>query len=539
MIKKINSDHRHPLAFPRAFQLAGGNLAWIMAVVSGLLLSGCFPDTEWSWLSWGCLSPFLLALAGASSGAAFRLGIIFGMSHFFTLLYWIIPFLYEFAGLAYIVAVPVHVIFSFVLSLFPAAVSWLMVKSRLGAVEALCLFPFFWVSSEFCRMYVLSGFPWELLGYSQYRQIEWIQCADIFGVYGISFLVAASNGVITLLILSINRLPWQGSKVRLSVAVAVCCLTGALFGWNWGYGRAQLSVIGQKDIPVARVGIVQGNVDQAIKWDADQQAATLTKYLGLSHSLLKDQPDVIIWPETAAPFYFPFDQALTDIVIAGVRHAGTAFLVGAPSVWQEARDLAYYNSAFLLDSKGEIKGRYDKVHLVPFGEYVPAWLPFVKKIVAEVGDFKTGQPGRVLTADRIQIGTLICYEGIFPDLARKMTLSGANLLVNMTNDAWYGRSSAPYQHFSHSVFRAIENRRAIVRAANTGVSAYIEATGRILETTGIFEDAALVRPVGLERVETFYTHHGDIFAWGCLILSFSIFLWIFWHRRRSGAGIHR
>lgn len=535
-MKKLNSDTRgRLLGSDRLFTPPGDGAAWIMAAASGLSLSGCFPDTEWSWLAWGCLAPFLYALGRASSGMAFRLGIVFGVSHYFTLLYWIIPFLHQFAGLPYLAAVPVHVLFSLVLSLFPAGVSWLTARSRVGVVAGLCLFPFFWVASEYCRMYVLSGFPWELLGYSQFRRIEWIQSADIFGVYATSFLLAACNGAITLVVLAVSREPWQGAQARPSSAIAVCCLLGALLGWNWGYGKSRLGGLGQQDIPMARVGVVQGNVDQSIKWDVDRQEATLKKYLDLSRSLLKEKPDLIVWPETAAPFYFPLDPALSEIVFEGVRGSRTAFLVGAPSVWQEAENLSYYNSAFLLDPQGRIEGRYDKVHLVPFGEYVPSWFPFVNKIVAETGDFKTGQPGRVLAGERIRIGTLICYEGIFPDLARKMTASGANLLVNMTNDAWYGRSSAPYQHFSHSVFRAIENRRSLVRAANTGVSAYIDATGRILEATGIFEDAALVRPVALGRVETFYTRHGDIFALGCLILSIGIVVRTFW--LRVGAGV--
>ena len=192
----------------------------------------------------------------------------------------------------------------------------------------------------------------------------------------------------------------------------------------------------------------------------------------------------------------------------------------------------YYNSAYLLGPSGEVLGKYDKVHLVPYGEYVPLrrFFPFLGKLVEAVGDFESGKQGQVLSFNTEKLGVLICFEAIFPELARAAVRNGAQLLVNITNDAWFGTSSAPYQHLSMAVFRSVENHRAMVRAANTGISAFIDPAGRLLDKTPLFQEAVQTHSLPLMREQTLYARHGDLFAIGCILLCIAIYLWAFRNR---------
>ncbi len=211
------------------------------------------------------------------------------------------------------------------------------------------------------------------------------------------------------------------------------------------------------------------------------------------------------------------------------------FLFGSPSFDRVNNRVEYYNSAYLISPKGDIYGRYDKAHLVPFGEYIPLknWFPFLGKIVEHVGDFRPGKKGKTIEWGNHRIGLLICYEIIFPDLSRAMAKNQASLLINITNDAWYGRTSAPYQHFSMAVFRAVENRRALVRSANTGISGFIDPVGRVIDSTELFEDAVKTRTVPLIHETSFYTRFGDVFAMGCLAIIMLVILADFIRKKRK------
>ncbi|MBI5810560.1 MAG: apolipoprotein N-acyltransferase, partial [Deltaproteobacteria bacterium] len=247
-------------------------------------------------------------------------------------------------------------------------------------------------------------------------------------------------------------------------------------------------------------------------------------------------PSLIVWPETAVPFYLgrggPSDASVGDIA----KEAGSYILTGSPSYNynQMAAKGEYFNSAYLFSPEGVVAGRYDKIHLVPFGEYVPMhrFLPFINKLTAGVGDFKAG-PGPIPISSALgPIGVIICYEAIFPEISRGLVRNGAALLVNITNDAWFGRSSAPYQHFEMSVLRAVENRSYLVRAANTGISAVVDPAGRVRKESRIFETAVLSDTVGLRQGPlAFYTAYGDVFAYGCILLSGVFILWTLYKRR--------
>ena len=345
----------------------------------------------------------------------------------------------------------------------------------------------------------------------------------MFGVYGVSFLVVLVNAAVYVLLLFAAKKPWRETRVSMSSAIAALLLPPLLVGVAWGYGNRR---VGAMDAAMAagksmRVALVQGNIDQARKWDPAFQISTTKKYVDLTLAAAARQPELIVWPETATPFYFGASPKLTRLVTDTVQQAGVHLLVGSPSVDEAPGGLAYYNSAYLVTPEGRLSGRYDKAHLVPFGEYVPLkhLLSFVGKMVAQVGDFSPGEKGRTLAwgDGRPPIGVQICFEIIFPGLSRSLVANGAGVLVNLTNDAWFGRSGAAFQHFSMTVFRAVENRRSLVRCANTGFSGFIDPVGRVVARTALFEDAVVDRPVPVLTQATVYTRFGDVLPLGCLV----------------------
>ena len=290
----------------------------------------------------------------------------------------------------------------------------------------------------------------------------------------------------------------------------------------WFYGEQRVKSIHEltESSPSVKVAIVQGNIDQAKKWDPAFTRTSTLKYIHLSLMTKEHKPDLVVWPETATPFWFMSLPSMSKLVLNGIHDAGTDFLIGSPSVTFGKKKSEHYNSAYLVGPKENVYGKYDKAHLVPFGEYTPLkkWFPFLGKIVTG-RDIRPGKKGLTLEWRNYRLGVQICYEIIFPELSRAMTQNNAVLLVNITNDAWFGLSSAPYQHFSMVVFRAVENRRSIIRSANTGISGFIDPSGEVIASTQLFKDATLTRTLPILQETTFYTRCGDVFAVACLGLS--------------------
>jgi apolipoprotein N-acyltransferase len=495
----------------------------VLAVVSGLLLTGAFPKIGWDWLAWVGLVPLLFALKNLSAGRGFRMGFIAGLVHYLSLLYWLVPVMRTYGYLPASLSISILILFAAFLALFMAAFSAALIL--LGKKPAWCLptIPLLWVALEYIRSYIFSGFPWELLGYSQYNRLQLIQIADILGVYGLSALIAGVNGAIFMALLYFTRRRWQNSAVsiRLAAGSVLALCVGVALTWSYGHWRIKAVDALTATAPKARIGVVQGNIDQLVKWDPAFQIATVKKYNRLSASLSPQRPDLIVWPESATPFYLFYDVKPSEQVIEGIEQTRTDYLIGSPSFARTGQNVVYYNSAYLISPETKTTAKYDKTHLVPFGEYVPfkKWLPFLGKIVAQVGDFRGGKSGRTLTWRDQRLGIQICYEIIFPRLSRAMARNGATLLINITNDAWFGKTSGPYQHFSMTVFRAVENRRALVRSANTGISGFVDPAGRVLGATELEQEAAETRMVPLMKVSSVYTRIGDRFAMACLALS--------------------
>ena len=502
----------------------------ILALISGLLLALAFPKPDLGWLAWIALVPLILSLRKAPPRLGFGLGFGFGLVANLGIINWTVHAMHVYGYIPMVQSVSVLVLFCAVLAVFSGLFGLLLALLAKRPWHLLVLAPALWVALEFLRTWVFTGFPWALLGYSQINHLWVIQIADLFGVYGVSALVVFINSVAALAMLLWIEKTWQGQMVSKIVVKRSAALLGVLLVVVVIYGIYRIHTTDKQSAEAAQASlvVVQGNINQAQKWDPSFQVLTTAKYKNMSLAAAQSKVDLIIWPETATPFYLFQDPLLTSMVVEGIKETHTAHLIGSPSVENAGdKEPLFLNSAFLVTPSGEEAGRYDKVHLVPFGEYVPLsrFLPFIQRLVTAAGDFTPGSKISPLLGEDISVGPLICFESIFPEIARSHVRQGVDLLVNITNDAWYGYSSAPYQTLIMSVFRAIENRRPLIRSANTGFSAFIDHRGEILSQTDLFSREILVKRIPLvESFMSFYTQNGDIFAGGCLMASIIILI---------------
>ncbi|MGD2124736.1 MAG: apolipoprotein N-acyltransferase [Desulfobacteraceae bacterium] len=482
---------------------------YLYVTLSGVMLTASFPPGKLDWLAWFALVPLLKGLERASASRAFRLGLLAGFAHYITLIYWVVVVLEHYGNIHLFVSLSILVIFCLYLSLYLALFSYAVSYFR-GSRFVLFKIASLWVGLEYVRAKVLTGFPWCLLGYTQYQHLELIQIADLVGVYGLSFILVLSNGLIYALLFGRNFEKKGSLKWEIPVIALI-----AFFTLGYSHQRLSERTRGETDQEPAKIAIIQGNIDQSIKWHPAYQEKTIQIYRNLTRAASSFRPDLIVWPETSVPFFFQDNLALAYQVIQVTRESGADLIFGSPAYRKENGLTTFYNRAFHLSPKGRISGYYDKVHLVPFGEYVPLrrFLPFVNRLVVSTGDFAPGEKIVPLELSRLSAGILICFEIIFPELARAHVKNGADLLVNLTNDAWYGMTSAPYQHFCMAVFRAVENGRPLVRSANTGFSGFITHRGKIVDHGELFTEEVLTQKIGPgDSGLTVYTRYGDFFA---------------------------
>ncbi|TYP00032.1 apolipoprotein N-acyltransferase [Geothermobacter ehrlichii] len=497
----------------------------VAAAGSGLLVALAFPRPSLYPLAWIGFAPLLVS----GSRRPFRAGMLAGTVFFGLVLYWLNIVMTTYGRLALPLALAAWLLLSVYLALFWAVPFWGALRLRAVCRFPLTLvFPVFWVGCEYLRGWLLTGFPWALLGYSQHPFSLVLQTADLFGVYGVSFLVALVNALLAEIVL--GRKDGHPLPVRSLLAVG-CLLAAAL-----GYGAWRLDTPAASPQQGFTVALAQGNIDQAQKWDARFLYETLDIYRRLSRQASRAGAELTVWPESATPFYFQEPGRPRSLVVGAARELGGFLLFGAPAYEREGDRVRFYNSAYLLNAAGEVLGRSDKIHLVPFGEYVPLkWLlPFVDKLVAGIGDFSSGRV-MPLKMNGQALGVLVCYEAIFPDIARSYVRRGSDLLVNITNDAWFGRSSAPWQHLEMAAFRAVEQRVWLVRAANTGVSALISPTGKVVSHSRLFEPALVVGRVVPGAGPSLYRRIGDVLPFFCLLTAAG-WLWILWRRSSGRAG---
>jgi apolipoprotein N-acyltransferase len=471
------------------------------------------------------LSPLLVALMrpqGVRSRRAFALGLVSGAIYFGGTLYWTPDVLRTFGGISLPLAVAAGSLLVAYLALFPALVAVVVARvcGRLGPAGVLVA-PAAWVAAEVARRWMLGGFPWVLLGSSQAGVIPVVQTASLAGVYGLSALVAFVSSALALGVAGRGRARWMAPA-------AAACLAGGLAGW--GAWRVQDGALVRGGQPVT-VALVQGNVLQSEKWDKARAEGILNRYLTMTREGAARGASLVVWPESSTPFMFEHDPAGRLAITSLVRELGVALLFGSDQ-YEPGKPPRFYNSAFLLGPDGQTAGVYRKMHLVPFGEYVPLkrLLFFVTPLVESVSDFSAGEEPVVMPLGENRLSTAICYEVVYPDLVASFARRGSQLLTTITNDAWYGHSSAPHQHFWQATLRAVEHGRYLVRAANTGISGIVDPYGRVVVKTPIFEQTVASGEVRYLEGRTVYSRTGDAFAHACVLVAL-----LAWWVTRSGA----
>jgi apolipoprotein N-acyltransferase len=486
-------------------------------VIAGAALALAYPRFDLSALAWVALVPLLATAVTLSPRSALGWGWLGGTVFFLALLRWLDYTFRLYSAIPWpLTWLPIAALAAYCglyFGLVALGMAW--ITRRRGVTSGLVAAPLLWVSGEWLRGWLMGGFPWGLLGYSQYRVLPVIQVAELTGVYGVSFVIAAANAALAGFLVLPRR------RALLGAGAAGCLVAAVLL-----FGGARLAETTVEPLaPAASIALMQPSIEQAQKWDAVHEADTLETYLALTRQAAAGHPDLIVWPETASPTVFRRDAGLRAVLDAMTRQSGAAILVGSIDV-SDTAPIRYYNSAFLLTGQG-ITRRYDKMHLVPFGEFVPlsGVIGFVRSWAEFIADLEPGSGPVVFSGPPAPFGVIICYEGIFPELVRAFVRGGARFMVNMTNDAWFGRTSGPRQHLAMYPLRAVEHRVAIARAANTGVSAFIEPTGRISRTAGLFTRGVLAGRVPLRTVTTLYTRLGDWFAYACLAASAALVGW--------------
>jgi apolipoprotein N-acyltransferase len=479
--------------------------------LAGVALALAFPRPGWAGAAWVALAPVLVMALLDRPRAALGFGWLAGTVFFLALLRWLdftfsiyseIPWPLTWLPLGLLAAYC-----GLYTGLVAAAVSWLGRRRSMGF--ALVLSPLLWLAAEWLRGRLFGGFPWGALGYTQYRQLALIQVAEIGGVHAVSVLVLAANAALAGCILLPRR------RAAAGVLVIAALLAAAV-----GFGTRRLAQVraAEAAAPAVSVAMMQPSIEQPLKWDQAHTDETLRIYGGLTLAAARRRPDLVVWPETASPTILRRDPKLLAAVAEVSREYGVPLLVGSIDV--EGDPGRMRNTAFLVTGRG-IVNRYDKMHLVPFGEYVPlsGLIGFVRGWAEFISELEPGTHAVVFPGPPAPFGVVICYEGIFPELVRSFVRGGARLMVNMTNDAWFGRTSGPLQHLAMYPFRAVEERVAIARAANTGVSAFILPTGEIAEPLGLFQRGDLFRRLPLRTLDTLYLRFGDWLAYLALAAS--------------------
>jgi len=472
------------------------NKNWGLYLLSSILFILSFPnftgiESSFSWMAWFSLVPFIYAIDRENNVKdVVRNSLFYGLLIFLGGMYW----LTEVTIIGYLGIVSY-------MSLYIVLFGVIRFYYKNFIINALA-----WTILEYIRGSFAGGIPWLLIGASQYKFIYIIQIANITGIYGVSFLVALVNSVVCE----------KKYKLIKTVFVLMILVTIGV------YGNAKINK--QDTGSELKIGIIQPNIPQEVKWDPDYSDWMIDRLINLSEKV--GSCDLLVWPETAVPALAESKKTQNELVLM-VRQLNCNLLVGSQGIDKENR---YYNSAFFISEKKGIEKEYRKIHLVPFGEYVPfgKTFPFLKKCTPIEGEFYPGNEYVLFDVEvnntKLYIGTLICFEDIFPSLARRFVSNGADILINITNDGWFGKTAGPYQHMILSIFRAVENKRPLIRSTNTGVSCFIDSSGRI---TDVIRDknnnailvtgstSAYVRTV---KKDTFYTKYGDIFIYMCISL---------------------
>lgn len=497
-------------------------LRLMLSVLSGVLVIASFPFYAFGFkflnggiIAFVALAPLFVAIWDRSVRATFALVFASACVWYLGSLFWFVHAMNVFGGVPILISIPLLILAALVLAAFislaPVIAKFISTRFR---GELLIWMPAAWVAVELLRNYFpCGGFPWSNIAMSQWKMSWIVQIADVTGVYGVIFLIVIVNGFIAESILKL-----RGDKIEKFIPKAI--VTAVLLVSTCVYGVVKMNMIESTAAtkPTTQVALIQGNISQDTKWKTESAEGNLNAHRRAVSKIRDSNVDLIVWPESSFPWVLGAKDNFIEPLALGLEDGRVGAL---PFVFfgvvTEAEKDKYYNSAFLADAQGNIVERYNKVHLAPFGEYVPyrKVLFFAKKLTEQVGDFIPGDAPKVLSAASLKFAPLICYEDIFPEISRKAVMNGAMLIVNVTNNAWFGKTSAPYQQLALSVYRAVENRRYLLRSTNTGVSAVVSPTGKLVLESPMFEEATIIANVRLLDELTIYTKYGDWFAFGC------------------------
>jgi apolipoprotein N-acyltransferase len=485
-----------------------------LSMLSAAILTLPFLNGHLGIVAWFGFLPLFYALEKRTKSGAFLLSFLSGFVFWLVTIYWLVH-----------VTLIGMVILSLYLAIYFGIFGFIFSAYQLRArsYELLFFIPAIWVILEYIRGYLLTGFPWALLGYSQYLYLPFIQIADITGAWGVSFLVMTVNVAVYIII----RQKQQVKSIPFFYQIsAVLVLLVSL-----GYGLYKLQITHDRQRRTLKISVIQGNIPQELKWDIRARDFIINKFFYLSEQAIKDRPDLIIWPESALPCILEEEPSYFEKIRSFTDKTKIPLLLGAVT----KREDSYYNNALFVSGEGQMLDRYAKLHLVPFGEYIPLrkTLRFLETIVP-IGDFTAGKKYTVFQMPRLSglpagksqdsFAVLICFEDLFPELSRQFVIEKADFLVNITNDAWFGKTTSPYQHLQASVFRAVENRVFLARCANTGVSGFIAPSGKIISLVHdeagreIFIDGYRTAEFSITKQGlTFYTRYGDFFVVCCFL----------------------
>jgi apolipoprotein N-acyltransferase len=496
----------------------------LLSVVSGACLVLAFPPINLVPAAFVALVPLFYVVSRSRSGGfwnGFRPGFTAGISFFMPLLYWLALLTSTQMNNPVVMSGPLIMLVllqSFYWGLFSAAATFVGNRTR---IPWFVILPVLWVAFEQLRSLGVIGFTWGALGYAAVGIPRAIQFASVTGVFGISLWIALTNALVLEVVAAPRR------KLALAAGVLVVLALPVLHGSFVMPADAREAVQQggegeRRDRRTMRVAVIQPNIPGEIKWNPEYRSRSFEALTRLSVDAADRKPDLIVWPETAAPSYLLLTPADLALVAAVANTTATPVLTGCPHmVPGDAEEGAgrALNSAVLIGVDGRPGATYSKTKLVPFGEAIPfeTVIPYLSEVDFGEADFWPGGERVVFEHPNGRFSTLICYESTFPRLARQFVTGGAELLVNITNDVWYGRTSMPFQHASMAVVRAIENRRSLARSANSGVSMLVDPYGRVVASLPIFEEGFLVETLPVVSERTFYTRFGDVFPWGATL----------------------
>lgn len=500
-------------------------MAFLLALFSALTLFLSFPTFDFDILAWIALVPLFLAIKDKGLKSAFSLSFLTGICFFMGVFYWI----NSVTGVTPLDFILLGIYLGFYFGLFGLLFNFILKKKMFPSV---IIAPVLWVSMEYLRSHAgFLGLPWALLGHSQYLNLPVIQISSFTGVYGVSFLIVMVNAALSEAVSYFLPKKERSITSKNPKPLKPVIITLFLLGLSFVYGyTAILQKQGSEGITIS---VIQGNIPQDIKWNSAFRQLFLDKHVRLTKDAsLNGHPSLIVWPETSVQGMLIQDLSLIQTLSNLARRTNAYLIIGSsqrPKFVSGEDRQQYFNSAFLISPDGKIRKQYKKIHLVPFAEYLPYRdsFPWPSRFISKAGHYLPGKEYTLFDINRAQCGVLICWENIFPDLFRNFVKGGAQFMVNITNEAWFGETAAPYQFVAMSVFRAVENRVAVIRSANTGISCFIDPNGKIIGTVkennkDTFVEGHLTMMIPLSNRKTFYTLHGDVFAF--INLFFALFM---------------